>query len=350
MENKVRKVFFVIFIFCTFFCGYSEKANAEIFSPKESLHLTDNTTASKKWKGKVLILWVGFGEYAWTKRLENACKRMGWECQISLDPLYYSYYDQIIEKNRPESFYLKSLIETWEPDCIINIKWDMLEWDGTYSKRVPCYVANQGSIARRCGEEVHSIDWYPSCSATEYDAVVPKTLFVSGCQWDAKRNKTEYQNLFSLLDQQGHLDIYGPAERWSCAPNSVRGMTFDEEEFRQAMRKSGIVLIVHTEYNFVYKDPSARIFEAASASCVIISDRQPFIVKEFGDSVLYIDSDISGEELFSQVEMHYQWILTHPEESEMMARKAHSIFSEKFTLEKHLEDFKKFHLEISQVL
>jgi hypothetical protein len=69
-------------------------------------------------------------------------------------------------------------------------------------------------------------------------------------------------------------------------------------------------------------------------------------MKEFGDSVLYVDDEKGGEELFRQVYDHYRWILSHPEEAEEMARRAHAIFLEKFTLEMQMLQLAEMHRDL----
>lgn len=244
-------------------------------------------------------------------------------------------------------------MEEFDPDCLISLKWDHI-----YSKNIPSYLSATGVFkgvtdptfappidlldfrgilhATKIdalqeyfeinGKPFHAIEWYPSSTATDYQPIEPKKLFYCGFQWDSLRNGAEYRKMFSLLDQQGNLNIYGPIHKWDCAPNSVKGMTFEEDEFRQAMQASGIVLVLHTQRNLDQGVPAARVFESAAASCVIICDQNPFIMQEFGDCILYIDHKLPGERLFEQIDEHRQWILDHPEEAMAMAKQAHAIF------------------------
>jgi glycosyltransferase involved in cell wall biosynthesis len=71
---------------------------------------------------------------------------------------------------------------------------------------------------------------------------------------------------------------------------------------------------------------------------VIISDKHPFAEKYFGDSVLYIDTTKSADEIFQAIDAHMQWILAHPEEAKELARRSHQIFCEQFTLEDFMRD------------
>lgn len=355
--------------------------------PVETMNQYDcaSLQTQTKWKGRIVVLWSGLGEFAWAKRLENACRNLGWLCRTSIDPAELSDYDRLVQDRASTPEEIQDLIQQIDPDCVISLKWDRI-----YSKTIPNYLSASGVFKRvsnpsldssiyhnersmgdllafngilhtvgieplkeffeSSGKRFHSMEWYPSSTATDYQPVEHKALFYCGFQWDSKRNGAEYRKMFSLLDQQGGLNIYGPVDKWDCAPNSVKGMTFDENEFRLAMRESGIVLVLHTQGNLDQGAPAARVFEAAAACCVIISDMHPFIIKEFGDSILYVDHTQPGEILFQQIEDHRKWILEHPIEAEAMARKAHSIFFSKFTLERQLETFKEFHLHVLEEL
>lgn len=372
---KITKFFYVAVLF--FFCCNGGHAMIAIDDYKISEVQPINSNPIKKvnWNGRIVVLWSGLGEYAWAKRLENACANLGWKCFISIDPAELSEYDKLVQQQPSTPEDIVTLVNRCDPDCVISLKWDRI-----YTTQVPNYLSATGVFERILDpslgnsqdllsfdgilhvtsieslkeyflahkKQLHSLEWYPSASATPYIPVNPRSIFYCGFQWDEKRNGPEYRKLFSLLDQQGHLDIYGPKHKWDCAINSVRGMTFDEFQFKEAMRKSGIVLILHTDENIAQRAPAARIFESAAAGCVIISDKHPFILNEFGDSILYID-DQDGESMFNQIETHYNWILSHPVEAESMARKAHAIFSEKFTLEKQLIKLRDFHLFIQNL-
>jgi hypothetical protein len=360
---------------------------------------TENIIQKKnvEWNGRIVVLWSGLGEYAWSKRLEEACKKLNWECITSIDPAEYSEYDRLVQEKASTSHEIQELLQKHKPDCVISLKWDRIYSDqiphylsatGVFSKTfdlvythgVPHRLAPEGGRMEKVenpadvqphdllgfngilnttsniqafenffvknNKPFHTMLWYPSSTASEYKPVEATRIFHCGFQWDSKRNGPEYRKMFSLLDNEGFLDIYGPPHKWDCAPNSVRGMTFIEEKFREAMRASGIVLILHSDGNLKEGAPAARIFEAASAGCVIICDQHPFIMREFGDSVLYVDHTQLGDVIFKQITDHRQWILSHAKEAEAMAKKAHGIFSEKFTLEKQLENFKTFHLKI----
>lgn len=167
----------------------------------------------------------------------------------------------------------------------------------------------------------------------------PKTrLFFGGDAWDKYRAR-DIVKLYKLLDHTGYFDLYGTK---NFGLNSYRGfIPFGENTVLDSMKKSGITLVLHSTGHFKDDIPTARIFEAVAASTVVITDRLPFIVKNFGDSVLYIDRDKSPEEMFKQIDKHMKWILSHPQEAIELARRSHKIFTEKFTLEKIMKNVMK---------
>ncbi|MFI0434495.1 MAG: hypothetical protein ACH350_02050 [Parachlamydiaceae bacterium] len=334
-------------------------------------------------KYKVLILWSGLGEYEWAKRLEQTSRKIGWECEIRLGEIQLGGFEQCCltggggelinqEKN---SETLPDLIKRFNPDFIVSLRDENI-----FTTKIPNYLAISGSnvkqmlpqpnsgnkigdfdaylIAGRSfdylksfteasGKKFHGIHWYPSVGKTEYEPVVPKKIFYCGFQWDGKRNGSEYTKMFSLLDLKGYLVVYGPIHRWTCAPNSVQGLLpFDGESIKKAIREAGICLVLHASPHLALGAPSSRIFEAAASCSIIISDKNPFVVQEFGDSVLYIEESDNGEDLFKQVDAHVQWIFSHPKEAEALAKKAHAIFIEKFTLEKQLDDLGQLHQSV----
>jgi hypothetical protein len=203
------------------------------------------------------------------------------------------------------------------------------------------------SLVESSGRTFHGIQWFPSCAATPYDPTVPRRLFFCGFQWDKKRNSDKYRQVFSWFDQKGYLDVYGPPEKWDFIPNSSRGfLAYDGKSLCNAIHDAGIALVLHAQQHIDDGAPTGRIFEAASASAVIISDKHPFIMREFGKSVLYVDTALNAKELFEQIDAHVQWILSHPMEAQKMAQEAHAIFLEKYTLERQIENLFQLQDEI----
>ncbi len=152
--------------------------------------------------------------------------------------------------------------------------------------------------------------------------------------------------MYYSLSEAGYFDAYGPKDSWEKLNlKAYKGyVPMDGHSLQDILTKEGVVLILHSRGHFEQGIPTARIFEAAACSCVIISDRHPFIVKHFGDNVLYIDRD-DPQKMFEQINAHMQWILSHPKEAIELARKAHAIFKNNFTLESELRKIGRFYEE-----
>jgi hypothetical protein len=83
---------------------------------------------------------------------------------------------------------------------------------------------------------------------------------------------------------------------------------------------------------------SNRLFESVSAGALVICDENPFAKKFFGDSLLYIDSRSTAEQIQSDITDHLEWVRVHPSEALAMIDKAQKIFRQKFTLIRNLID------------
>jgi hypothetical protein len=168
-------------------------------------------------------------------------------------------------------------------------------------------------------------------------------LFSGGVNWDFRR-RFYYSKLYELLDRAGYCDFYGPAADWEWRDLShYRGLLTSRKDVLETMERAGIMLLLHSEEHLRDGTASRRIFEAAAASNVIISDRNPFIVENFGDCVLYVDVFQPVEEIFRQIDDHMRWIRENPEAAMDLARRAHAIFMEKFTMEMEVEKLFEFY-------
>lgn len=117
------------------------------------------------------------------------------------------------------------------------------------------------------------------------------------------------------------------------------------ENLQNTLNKYGIAICIHSHYHIKAKIPSSRIFEIISSGAIAISDKNPFVMKYFGDNVLYFDQNLSKEEIFNQINNHVIWVQTHPQEAEEMARNAHKIIQENFTTEQFILDVITFFKE-----
>ncbi len=187
------------------------------------------------------------------------------------------------------------------------------------------------------------INWYTTCYSTSF--IPPKNfnLFYCGTNMAQTNYGANFKLLFTLLDQTDYFNVYGHESQWRHAPKSYKGhIKHDGTSIIKTMNKSGVCLVVHSPDHFEGRTPTAKIFEAAAAGCVIISDRHPFVTEEFGDAVLYIDKG-TGAEIFKQIEDHMRWIRENPEDARKLAQRAHEIFITNFTLEEQLKSLIALH-------
>lgn len=189
--------------------------------------------------------------------------------------------------------------------------------------------------------------WHPTGYATDYTPAIPRKLFYSGGHlWDKTRASDKYLELFKQLDKTGYFVVCGVPKVWQHTPNSLMGqLPFDGKSVIENIHKAGVSLLLHTNEHIKGEAPTSRIFEAAGANAVIISDRHPFIEKYFGANVLYVDTNQNAKNLFQQIDAHMQWILNNPGKAQQLAQNCNNIFKEKFLLEDQLNNLFKFHAQ-----
>lgn len=178
--------------------------------------------------------------------------------------------------------------------------------------------------------------WYPTVGANDYEPTGPNELMYCGIAWSAQQKDVQgrFQILWNKLDQLDYFVVYGHAPTWKHMKHYKGCIPMDGTSFVDTIHKHGMMLVMHSEHHLASGAPSGRIFEAAAAAAIIICDQHPFVKREFGDTVFYIDE--TKDTVFEQIEAHVTWIRANPEKAMNMARKAHTIFMEKFTLEQQL--------------
>lgn len=178
----------------------------------------------------------------------------------------------------------------------------------------------------------------PLAPATNYAPAEPKNLMLGSVgASDKLRNSDRYKNFLTLLSKDVPIKVYGASHRFLHLPAHVYDghLMFGMDNIN-AIRENGIYLLTHGQFHFDSNMPGLRIFEAVAANAVVISDKLPFAIQNFGDNFLYFDHKADAETMHEQVRAHFQWIKENPEKAKAMADRAHKIFLEKFTLEKDL--------------
>jgi Glycosyl transferases group 1 len=181
------------------------------------------------------------------------------------------------------------------------------------------------------------INSYPSTFSTQLAKLEYKQLFYCGGNWDSFRSSDFFKGIMLGLKQKGYLNIYGPEKTWEFTGDAYKGYLPDDGySLVKMIQDSGISLIVHSEFHNLHGIPSGRIFEAAAAGSVIISDQNQFVKDEFSACVNFIDFTMSQKKVIEQIDHFVRWAQNNPEEAFKQAACAHKTFMEKFTLEKLL--------------
>ncbi len=198
------------------------------------------------------------------------------------------------------------------------------------------------SITKMYKEKINFImPWVPTVQATTFslDSSKKKGLMWAGGKWNNQRlTDQRYIDLWTKLDQKsGFFYTYGHSTWNNLCPNTYKGyVEGDGESFVRQINKHGICLVLHAEGHLAGGVPSGRIFEAAAAGAIIISDNHSYVREKFKDSVLYIDHTAS--DLYTEITNHLDWIEENPDEANQKAIKAHEIFNSRLTLECQLNE------------
>ena len=280
------------------------------------------------------------GEYSFAFRIQKACRNIGWDMDFiqieNHEKLESSAYDFVISiaKGAYRHPKCKNYLAIFAPSS--KLKESELCFDG--------YLLTFPAEAQPLFRDKPCFEWYPTVYRREYLRVNPAYLFHTCARWGDRFKKEKFQKLIHLLDREPYVQFYGRPESAVLCPKNYRGeIPFDEESLYEKASQAGVSLLLHAEVHNQYGIPSGRIFEAAACSTVIISDKNPFVQKYFGDSVLYIDTTRDAASIFKEIQNHMQWIRNHTEVALEKARRAHDIFIEHFLLEDQLLRLGAFH-------
>lgn len=181
--------------------------------------------------------------------------------------------------------------------------------------------------------------FYPTLQYVEYKEVPLNDLMTMVPVWSNRVEDEKFKKFYKSLSQSGFAKFYGirvQANREIIDQGYMGTIPFDGTSVIDILQKHGIVLILHSDKHNQAQIPSSRIFEAAAASTVIISDENEFVKKHFGDTVFYIDTSLSADELYRQIENHMATIRQNPKAALAMAKKAHQIFVDNFLMSDQL--------------
>ena len=178
------------------------------------------------------------------------------------------------------------------------------------------------------------LESYPSALKTDYKALAFKRIFFCGALWDRDlRASNTMKAVYHDLDDRDAISFFGPAKTWKRFTHYEGQIPFGSQAFEEKLQACGIGLCLHSLKHLESGTPTARIFELAAASSIILCDEHPFVKKHFKDNVLYINVFASAPEITAQIQKHLDWIAAHPEQAHIKARNAHAVFRGGFTMD-----------------
>lgn len=348
------------------------------------IEFTEINKATKKYKiGIVFPAGYAGGEEALSNCL--AAKNLGWQCYIfgySLKTEHdaiLQYYASIVFKlinyfNQPDfiiylqpSLMLKGdqstkygVMDVTQSDVLkfresgkVNnpndLKW-MTYYDGyiVYGNITDWFFRLKKEVAKhyKLSDEFIS-GAYPSVYWTNYQPSKKHKLVYYGNNWDKRRSSNHYKEIFKLLGQRNYFEVYGHPTVWGNFHNSYKGtIPFDNESFIRKLETLGIALVLHSEFHLKYGIPSKRVFEAAAANNVIISDPISFVVKEFGECVYYINPDDAPKQVVEDIDRIVNLVRSDENLANEKAKCAHDVFVKKFAVENQLTRIGQMHEKV----
>lgn len=299
--------------------------------------------------------YVGDREVAW--RIKIGGERLGWE--VFLDEqkgqlLKQQKFDWVIcmlPKNSIKTPHYPNYLMVFHPFWYLDKqgKFDPFyeKYDG-YLLTINDRETLENGLKEKNKKFFH-IPFYPTTYNTPYRRLEPKHLVVMIPVWGDRLKQQRFLTLYKLLSETGLVKFYGVKPHKDIITQGYMGsLPFDGVSVIDTLQQHGIVLVSHSPIHNEASIPSARIFEAAAASAIIICDENPFVKKHFGDSVFYFDTSLSGTSMFEQIQECLHKIYQNPEKALEMAKAAHDIFIEKFTMEEQLLKLLEMHERVME--
>ena len=289
-------------------------------------------------------------EAEWIRRALITCERLGFDAHevVTSDDIERLRPDCVLVTHEysPKLTPYPTLGLLWSP-CSFYANDPMrrksvLSYDG--------YLCASDKIIKWLGAFLNSYEkrspimdrlFFPSSPDCGPASDLPSELMVvyAGIHWDSNR----YKSIFRDLSQCVPMAIYGPSRKWKHVGNSFRGtLPFDGQSVIEAIRASGIALCLHNPEHRAYDCPSMRLFEAAAAGALIISDDFTFSRYWFRDSILYVDAELPASLVVDQIRSHVEWAYENPEAANRKARFSNELFRSSLSLDRMLARLPEF--------
>jgi hypothetical protein len=322
-------------------------------------------------KYKIAIFTCQGGEYWLAMRTQKAARNLGWEGKIffqspfSIDDAFLEYDPDIVlyygfENLNDSLFFFRGAIGNHHSkkyfyynnhlskasalqQAFNRNKHFFLFSDGILIKSPLMHMAEK-LYKEQVGKEFIAMNFMDLVNELHYPPAEPKSVFYSGMQWDSRRSGTYFNELVSKISSKVKFNIYGYINKFYSLKSLYQGSVgSDSNDIIELIHDNGIFLLMHADRHLMDQISSSRLFEAAAANVIIISDKNQFVIDNFGDNILYFDHNKSTEEQADEIIKHVEWIKKNPEKAKEMANNCHKIFLEKFTMEKQLVKLAKMH-------
>lgn len=180
-------------------------------------------------------------------------------------------------------------------------------------------------------------------------AILPKNnkdkrVFYVGMNVESKFKNMRYADLIQYLCKNDLIDIYGQdialglKKLWSGFKGHKGSIPFDGKTILSKINEAGICLALNSDVHNNVDYVSNRIYEAAAAGSVIISDDNKYVRRYFKDSVYYVDVQQPEEKIIEDIIKIIEDINLNPQKAYEMACEAQRIFVEELSLEKQVEN------------
>ena len=172
-----------------------------------------------------------------------------------------------------------------------------------------------------------------------------RKLFYIGINFERALANMRYGELLKELDKSGRLEIYGPRKvygrtnLWSGFRSYCGEIPFDGSSIMKKINQAGVCLALNSPMHNNAGAVTNRTYEAAAAGAVIISDDNKFVRTYFGDSVFYIDQDMTEKEASKKILDILDWVNENPEKAYEMACRSQTIFLKNLSLDKMVSNF-----------
>ncbi|MEM6820975.1 MAG: hypothetical protein AAF558_03380 [Verrucomicrobiota bacterium] len=176
------------------------------------------------------------------------------------------------------------------------------------------------------------------------------SVFYIGTNWEKTARKRgsilRHNGLFETLGKSGMFRFFGlrkqnGVELWTGVKGYLGELPFDGGiSILKETIDSGVALVLSSEQHFRSGLVSTRIFQACAACAIIISDRNPFVVEHFGDTVRFFEYGQSSDETALNILEQVDWVRENWEKAIEMAEKAQEVFLKKFALELQLDEIR----------